>query len=494
MLFAVFSVFLICLLAVYFLCGKPIHLWSKHDMVQSFPCSRRLGFLEKIFANQSKCLVCCALHINSEKQLTEDIIRKALLALSEKQPLLHMILRREGPLFSHMKESNDLKLDFEMCMTSDWKEVMEDELKQAFDRESGPLWRVRVLPKAAPFGEPHRNSSFNMCCIFTIDHTIADGTSISHLFKDFIYFLNDILSDNIIPPQQMPLLPPLDCYIDYVNSKSIKETMKWNLRVSLSSVIMVIILIRSLIVKLAGKQPVAENPEKVQTNPIEHKDELIPIELNRKESSNLLSACKGHNTTVNSFVQAAACMAYACLSNPNKKSTEINIATPVNIRPYLSSCFPSDYLGLYATTLNQTLTVDQSSFWSMAAKLKEKLHTKLNLRELINTMLLNPVLSNAHFSKLFFWTYKIPQLHIAFSNLGNLGHLNGNRFGHVKPNTYYQSASVDSYQVFQVNLATINGKLVFLFQYNSSLINDEKAKLFAKLTMVRIRKAINGED
>ena len=137
----------------------------------------------------------------------------------------------------------------------------------------------------------------------------------------------------------MPLLPLLDCYRDSVNSRSIKETMKWNLRVSLSPVIMVIILIRSLIVKLAGKQPVAENPEKVQTNPIEHKDELIPIELNRKESSNLLSACKGHNTTVNSFVQAAACMAYACPSNPNEKSAEITIATPVNIRPYLSSCF-----------------------------------------------------------------------------------------------------------------------------------------------------------
>ena len=38
----------------------------------------------------------------------------------------------------------------------------------------------------------------------------------------------------------MPLLPLLDCYRDSVNSRSIKETMKWNLRVSLSSVIMVI--------------------------------------------------------------------------------------------------------------------------------------------------------------------------------------------------------------------------------------------------------------
>ena len=336
MLFAVFSLIIICLLAVYFLCGKPIHLWSKHDMVQSFPCSRRLGFGEKIFATQSEGLVCSALHINSEKQLTEDIIRKALLAISQKQPLLRMLFQREGPLFSYMKECNDLKLDFKMCMTSYWKEVMEDELKQAFDREHGPLWRVRVLPKAAPSDEPHGKSSLNMCCIFTIDHAIADGISLSHLFKDFVYFLNDILSDKIISPRQMPLLPPLDCYIDSVNSRSIKETMKWKLRVSLSSVIMVIILIRSLIVKLAGKRPVAENPEKVQTNPIEHKDELIPIELNRKESSNLLSACKGHNTTVNSFVQAAACMAYACLSNPNKKSAEINITTPVNIRPYHS--------------------------------------------------------------------------------------------------------------------------------------------------------------
>ena len=130
----------------------------------------------------------------------------------------------------------------------------------------------------------------------------------------------------------------------------------------------------------------------------------------------------------------------------------------------------------------------------MAAKLKEKLHSKLNLRELIKTMALNPVMSNTQVLKLLHRTYKIPQLHITFSNLGNLGHLSGNRFGHVKPNTYYQSSSLGSCQVFQVNLATINGKLVFLFQYNSSLINDKKAKLFAKLTMDRIRNAINGED
>ena len=89
MLFTVFSLIIICLLAVYFLCGKPIHLWSKHDMVQSFPCSRRLGFGEKMFAIQSEGLVCSALHINSEKQLTEDIIRKALLQKSETTALAH---------------------------------------------------------------------------------------------------------------------------------------------------------------------------------------------------------------------------------------------------------------------------------------------------------------------------------------------------------------------------------------------------------------------
>ena len=43
-----------------------------------------------------------ALHIQSVEQLTEDVIQKALLALSQKQPLLCMRLGREGQWFSYI--------------------------------------------------------------------------------------------------------------------------------------------------------------------------------------------------------------------------------------------------------------------------------------------------------------------------------------------------------------------------------------------------------
>ena len=502
MLFTIISVigiFLLTLMIIWFFCGKPIALWTKEDMALSSPSCRRLGYLEKVYAQEARKgfgNISYALHIQSVEQLTEDIIQKALLALSQKQPLLRMRLGREGQWFSYMKEMADFKIDFETCMSSNWIEVMEDELKPIFDAESGPLWRVRFLPEAAFPVKPHEKSLHKVCCIFTIHHTIADGISCCHLFADCVKALNEILSNNIISPLRMPILPPMEYYIDSITSKSIKDTMNWNLTGYIWSVTYFIVC---MIRRIAGDQPIIKNLEDIQTNDLKppHQSKLIPAELDEKETSKLLSACKKHKVTVHSFVQTAACIAYVRLPNARKTSNTVKTITAINMRPYLGSDFPSDYLGCCTAGISQNVTVyPQLSFWEMAANFKESLHSKLNTKEHVRPLVGLPIVlselcrtSEAN-TNIVEATYDIN-----FSNLGNLSHFNYERFGNVKLNRLYQAPAMKfDKQVFSLHFATINGKLVILFQYHSILTSEKKGKLFAKLTMDRIRKAINGED
>ena len=400
----------------------------------------------------------------------------------------------------YMTEMADFKIDFKLCMSSDWTEVMEDELKPIFDAESGPLWRVRFLPEAAFPVEPHEKSSLKVCCIFTLHHTIADGISCCHLFADFVKVLNEILSNNIISPLRMPILPPMEYYIDSINSKSIKDTMNWNLTGYKWSVTYFIVC---MIRKLAGDQPIVQTPEDIETNDLQppHQSKLIPAELDEKETSKLLSACKKHNITVHSFVQTAACIAYVRLPNPRKTNNAIKTITAINMRPYLGSDFPSDYLGCYTSGISQNVTVyPQLSFWAMAANFKESLHSKLNTKEHVKPLVGLPILlsescrtSEAN-TNIVEATYDIN-----FSNLGNLSRFNYGKFGNVKLNRLYQAPAMKftpacKLCVFSLHFATINSKLVILFQYHSILTSDKKGKLFAKLTIDRIRKAIDGED
>ena len=72
--------------------------------------------------------------------------------------------------------------------------------------------------------------------------------------------------------------------------------------------------------KLAGDQPIVQTPEDIQTNDRKppYQSNLIPAELDEKETSKLLSACKKHKVTVHSFVQTAACIAYVRLPNARR--------------------------------------------------------------------------------------------------------------------------------------------------------------------------------
>ena len=46
-----------------------------------------------------------------------------------------------GSKWNFLLPGTDFKFDFKTCMSSDWTEVMEQQLKPIFDAESGPLWR-----------------------------------------------------------------------------------------------------------------------------------------------------------------------------------------------------------------------------------------------------------------------------------------------------------------------------------------------------------------
>ena len=99
---------------------------------------------------------------------------------------------------------------------------MEDRLLETFDGDNGPLWRVTFLPNARyePVTEEDMTGvtsyPHECICVFAFHHIVADGPSYARVFAEFMKFMGKLLNNEEPKVTSMPMLPPLDLYIDEV--------------------------------------------------------------------------------------------------------------------------------------------------------------------------------------------------------------------------------------------------------------------------------------
>ena len=99
---------------------------------------------------------------------------------------------------------------------------MEESLLEKFDGKNGPLWRVTFLPNAryqsnADEETPEITSHPHECiCIVSFHHIIIDGQSFSRMFAEFKTYLGNILNNEEPQVSSMPMLPPVELYLDEV--------------------------------------------------------------------------------------------------------------------------------------------------------------------------------------------------------------------------------------------------------------------------------------
>ena len=233
LVFGVASIGMLMYKALQMLLSQPRPIWSAKGMYIHGPNSRKLGHMEMMYAELGASgiyNISFALILQSQEQLTESTIWEVLLALSQRHPMLQMRLGKTGRWFTYMKKVEDFVPDFKVCTSTDWKAVMEDDMRQVFDAERGPLWKVKFLPRMNYDDEQYNGDSRLAACVFTFHHAIVDGISCCHLFKQFLDMIGKDPEIDDASFKSTSLLPPVEFYVSPIN-----RCLKWNMYVLLSS-------------------------------------------------------------------------------------------------------------------------------------------------------------------------------------------------------------------------------------------------------------------
>lgn len=478
----------------------PPPLWRKEYMENHGPGTRRLGYTEKIMYIEQKkgnLLLCNALILQSKKKISEDYIRMALTMLAERHPLLSKCVREdvcEGEYF--FKDMEEFQADIRVDTSENWMNVMENELLKKFENtEKGPLWRVVLLPDACYKNCVKSDQSFQCVCLFIFHHSIVDGTSYARLFGEFLDRLDEAIKNQVTKVEKMDMLPPMDAYIEDMRTNSAKERIIRNMARMINN----IPLLRRLFIRAIFKIPhyiKVHQVEEVKNIKVGRRTCIIPVELPVAESTQVLAACKRRKVKVHGALQTAAAIAYAKLVTGGEILEELKIgASPtVNLRPYLDSNVPSDYLGAYFTGCPYKNKVGpEFDFWELAATASTQIHSFLQAKKMMSFFHIFYDCGNL-FQDLLKYTRTLPGRRwddMVFTNLGNISFLNRDESSSVKIIARYGcSGEHNSGNVFANNIATFEGKVFWTFVYYSNITSEEVAKKFSDLTIDILVKAV----
>lgn len=356
---------------------------------------RRLGNLEQGFAMfglDGPGVVVSAIIINSEVSLEPSFMRKALVLVNKRFPLLRMTIFRNNDNTLWFKEMADpSRIAFEVCQdytASQWVEVFESESRVDFDIEKGPLWRVTLLK------EEYNNEQqlYTNSLVFSVSHAICDGTSRMAINSQLLEYLNDLHQGKDVHVESRPLLPPLTYLLRSKLQLSTLEKL-------IFTVLPTIMWIKSKFVKPGKnmyletyKAPILQNPSIVK------RTSLVTRVISADNLSKIAKIGKEHGCTVHSVITAATRLAIAkilkmgstntdcnnkVLPDPLKFSTSFNVAIRSKCEPVVEQnevgCFIS--LAMMNIETPCLMKVTPKAFWEYARACKDAVAEKISKGE-----------------------------------------------------------------------------------------------------------------
>ena len=485
------------------LCNKK-SVFHKHYLHDN---GRPLGVLENWLRHGhdtiGHLILTSTLVLRSKKPITGPVVRKAMELLMKRHPMLRMCTKKDQNGDYHLQKMANDHGDLRELDTTDWRTVMEDSLLEKFDGGNGPLWRVTFLPNAryeavTEEDMPGITSYPHECiCVFAFHHIIVDGPSYARMFAEFMKFVGKLLNNEEPKVTSMPMLPPLDLYMDEVIQS------KWYHHV-LQRVLEILCLIPGfsgfMISRMYGGNAFTRKfGVEIQRNPhIQPRTKMIPVEFTKVETSSLLKMCKEHKATVQGAAQATAGVAMVTMLEVDEFEVKSNVT--VNIRPFLKSNVPDNYAGAYFSLLQcKNLIVSSpgaNKFWRMARQASSDLHAKLNKNEhfqlwtKMKAILLMMTRMTAGTPKNDRSGGRNEQL-LVFTNLGYAKFLDGSPDDEVMLRARFGCSAVHQRgSVFNHNIATFNGKLFWTVIYYSNVVSDATAQRYANLVKGTMLKAI----
>ena len=470
--------------------------WSDKYMEEFGPGTRRLSKYEELhlFVGRfSHINLTNALIIRSKQPLGKSLVHEALLRLAKRHPLLRSrIVEDKAKNCFYFKPMDVIKVNLSVDESGDWKSIAEEQLRVVHNVESGPLWRVVFLPNTSYKDEIQSDYVYESACVFGFSHVGIDGTSYMRLFGEFVDALNDAMNNVPADIKPFDILPPLDAYL----GPSPKQSFLQKIR---RAAILLLTNFPGFFTKLIQRN--ATPPPFVKNNGLERernpdatkKSCIVPVELSEQQTSHMLKACKEHKVTVHGVVQAAACIAYAELSQGGRLSSPtMLVAGPtVNMRPHIEATVPADYVGCYYSLIFMKNHIEPGmSIWDLAKTVSTFIHK--SIAEQV------PSKIAYYFISLLEIVKNVPALmtppdpidrmdDMHFTNLGNVSFLNRGSDRAVKLSARFGcSSEFRQGAIFSVNLATFNGKVFLTCGYYPHVTNKTVAEKFANMLIQKL--------
>jgi NRPS condensation-like uncharacterized protein len=361
---------------------------------------------------------------------------------------------------------NPLKV-IQRTSDEDWNRELLKDYKVRFELSKGPLTRF-ILLQSPVISE----------IIIVCHHIICDGTSLAIMARDLLFYIgnpNQKVQEMPEPPSATPDNFPMDIKIGKAIGFAIKKMNDlWQKKKTLFD---------------------EEDEDNIFRAFWENYNfQVISVELNKEETSNLVEICSQHGVTVNSTLNTAFIAARNSIEDSSKGRKQ-NVMIPVNTRKRYKNPI-GEYVGVYVSGFDFKFSYNpKKDFWENAKIFNDKAKENLYINKIFEfaaiTDLIDQTMVDARQFSLFgklvpsaFSRYEkihayssdekniankrakkqIPKLPaLAITNLGQLEY--PTKYGSLELDRFIFITSGTPYIKIVIPVVTIAGKLTFTINY-----------------------------
>ena len=462
--------------------------------------SRRLGFFERYFLTRATDNnighINTVLLLNSNVKLDPDHVKKALLMLLKRFPLLRMRVTVDTfrqPCFDEMEYPQSL--DFRSMVdvnSDDWLNAFEKQINGApFNTLQGPLWRVALLTETCE--SSRQEHLYKNTLLFTFHHVIADALSVFELKKKLIEYLGVLYKGEDIEVKSLPFRSPIEEAMKKLTRPNMWQRFMTLMHLTIRKLRVHYMLSKSKVVNLYLSTFPPPNSHSVA-----QKTCAVPRSLSREDTMAVIRCSKRNECTVHGAVTAATHLAMARILQENCASdakawgpVSINSTYTVNIRKECQPKIGSEEFGLYSLFDSLEIAVNAipiegvESFWEFARSCTKEVHDRIDSgkhQEVLNFL---PCVNMPSVWALSCYETE-HGLQREIFNLTNLGALSIDKEGESPYKFAGSYLAVQTAQVcfiFSHNIFTINGHLYWTGSYSPEITTTSQAEEFVDLSI-----------
>ena len=315
---------------------------------------RKLTSFERRFFRSPTQTISIVARVNGP--ISEEDLIRALYNVREQHPLVgarvYLDENYDAWYTTENVPENSVKV-LQRSSEKDWYQELLKEYKIRFEIEKGPLVRFVLLQS------PEISEIIIIC-----HEVICDGTSLAILARDLLSYIGNP-DREVQQMSESPLATPTNFPTDIKIGKPImfavkQMNKKWQKK------------------KVIFDDEDIDNIFRAFWDNYEFK--VISVELNEKETSDLIEKCRQHEVTVNSALNTAFLAARYSIRGPFKGGRK-NIILPVNLRKRYR--YPvGEHFGHYAAGFQFKLSYNPKlDFWENAKIFNKKVKEKLNINK-----------------------------------------------------------------------------------------------------------------